>query len=177
MKYLSILVLAFGLLATNVARAEVSVAVLDVQKLLTQSQAAESIQSQSEKLRDSFLEKLSKQEQDLREKEKKLVEDGKSLSKEEFLERKKEFEKEFIETQNMAKKRKAEIDQAYSKAMSKLMDSIYGIVQDVADEKGYSLVLSKQNVVLGEQELDITDNTMKILNDKVSDIKLDVKSN
>ena len=170
------LFLIFGctLVLSGTARAEVSIAVVDVQELLTKSTAAKSIQKQSQKYRDAFLDQLSKQEEELRNSEKELMEEGKSLSKEEFMERKKAFETKFIETQNLAKKRKKEIDQAYSKAMSELMDKIYEIVQDVANDRGYGLVLSKQNVIIGEHSLDISEESLKRLNDSVKKIKLDI---
>ena len=156
--------------------AEVSIAVLDVQHILTRAKASQSIQKQSETYRDEFLEEISKKEKELREEERALIEERNSIEQEKFLERKQAFVKKFIETQELAKQRKGDIDKAYAKAMKTLMDNIYEVVQTIADEENYTLVLSKQNVVVGEQSLDITKASLEALDKKISDIKLDVSS-
>lgn len=176
MKYFLTVFTVFGLFLAGFAHANpVSIAVVDVQQLLTKSEAAKSVQKQTQDLRDKFLKGLSEKEKTLREEEKKLIEQSKELSQEDFLEKKKAFEQKFIDTQTDAKKRKGAIDKAYGKAMKELMDNIYQVVQSVADDNKYGLVISKQSVVIGAQSLDITDESLKRLNDKVSKIKLDVK--
>lgn len=154
------------------AQAQTSIAVVDVQSLLTSSKAAKSIQKQTQDYRDTFLEKLSKQEKDLREKEKALMEKAKSLSKEDLMNEKKSFEEQYLKTQNMAKVQKKSIDQAYGTAMNTLMNNVYEAVQAVADDKSYNLVVTKQSVVIGEDKFDITDDVMGRLNKKVSNIKM-----
>ena len=159
-----------------VAWAQTSVAVVDVKMLLSDSLAAQSIQKQVQEQRTQFLEELSKQEQTLRGMEKSLLEASKSLSSEQVAEKKGEFEKQFSETRQLVQKRKSELDQAVGKAMDQLRDQLFVVVQKIATDKGYDLVISRQNVVVGAKTIDITDESMKALNESISAINLQVNS-
>ena len=152
-KYL--LLISFLCTAPVVAQAQTSVAIVDIQWILAESKAAKSIHKQVKKHRDTFLEELSKQEQGLREQEKKLIEERKTLSKEELAKKQKNFEKKFLETRKLAQEKKRTLDKALGNSMSKLRDYLYTVVGEIAEEKGYDLVISSQQVVLGAKSLNI----------------------
>ncbi len=170
-----VLMCAFAVLTPAMAYAATSVAVLDVQALLTESQAAKSIEKQADERKDKFLAELSKQEQELRDTEKKLSEERASLSKEEFAKTAKEFEEKLMATRQMAQSTKKIYDEATAKALKQLRDKIYEIAQSIASEKGYNLVISKQSVIVGAQDMDITEESMKRLNESISSVTLDIK--
>lgn len=155
--------------------AETSIAVVDVQKLMTESKAAKDIQQQMQKKKDSFLAELSKEETELRDKEKKLVAEKANLSEEEFAKKAKEFEQKLIETRKAAQGKKRTIDEASAKALAKLRNEIYKVVEVISAEKGYNLVISRQYVVLGEKSIDISDEAMTKLDAAITKIPLEAK--
>ncbi|MCK6417415.1 MAG: OmpH family outer membrane protein [Alphaproteobacteria bacterium] len=150
-------------------------AVVDVQKLMSESKAAQSIQNQIKTYREKFLGEMSKKEQTLREAEKSLVEQRASLSAEAFAEKKKAFEKQLLDAREYAQKKKRGLDGAATQALQKLEGELVKVVKAIANEKNLQMVISKQSVVLGDNGLDLTSDAMKRLNAAVSDIKLEVK--
>jgi outer membrane protein len=171
-RFFGLLFLCLFLALPFSAQAETSIAVVDVQALLSRSDAALSIDKQADELKNKFMVDVSKQEQALRENEAKLTSERASLSKEEFAERAKEFEGKLIEMRRAAQIEKRKYDEATTKALNQLRDKLYEIVQQIAKEKKYSLVISKQNVIVGEQSIDITEESLKRLNAALPSISL-----
>lgn len=151
---------------------DISIGVVDVESLLTKSDAAKSIQKQVQSERDKFVKKLKAQESALREMEKELLETAADLEVKELSEKKKAFEKKFSETRVMAQKGKSRIDSALVEAMAKLKKEAFKAVEEVAQEKGQTLILARQHVVASDKSLDISKESMAKLNTAVSDIKL-----
>lgn len=168
--FLALLVLVpFG------ARAETSIAVVDVQTLLSQSEAAKSIEKQVDEFKEKFLSEVSGEEQALRDNEKTLTEQRGSLSKEEFASKAREFEEKLYKMRQTTQGKKRALDEAFSKANGEIRAKVYEIVQQIASEKGFNLVISKQNVIVGEQSIDLTAETMTRLNKALPSIVMDVK--
>jgi Skp family chaperone for outer membrane proteins len=159
------------------ANAQTVIGIVDVQKLMTQSMAAQDIQKQVESFRNKFQEEVSKKEQGLRESEKSLVEQRKTLPADKFEEKKKGFEKELLSTKKYVEGKKKNLNQATAGALEKLESQIVKIVSAIAKEKNFGLVITKQAVVVGDQALDITADVMTRLNTELSSVKMDVKSN
>lgn len=173
-RFLFVVLCLTAIMAPAAARAELSIAVVDVQALLTQSDAAKDIEKQVNQNKEKFLAGLSQQEKTLREEEKKLSDERASLSKEEFAKKAKAFEEKLIATRRDAQEQKRAFDIASGKALGKLRDKLIEVSEEIAKEKSYSLVISKQNVIVGESSMDITEETMRRLNLAVKTIPLEI---
>ncbi len=169
------LLLALMLLAPLSARAETSIGVVDVQALLTQSEAAKSIEKQVAEFKEKFLSEVSGEEQSLRENEKLLTEQRGTLSKDEFTTKAKEFEERLYKMRQKTQGRKRALDEAFSKANGQIRAKVYEIVQQIASARKFNLVITKQNVIVGEESIDLTDETMTRLNKELPSIAMDVK--
>ena len=64
------------------------------------------------------------------------------------------------------------LDEASGAAMDKLREELYLVAQQIANERGYSLVISNRDVIAGEKSLDITEEALKRLNEKLKTIDL-----
>lgn len=159
----------------SAARAEGSIAVVDVRALMNDSKAAKSIQDQLVKHREKFLADLSKQEQKLRDEEQTLAKAQATLEKEEFAQKVKEFEESKLKTRQMVQDQKRALDEGVNEATNTLRTEIFKVVEKIAEEKKYDLVLTRQNVVVGSQNLNITDEAMKRLDKSLSSVKLKIK--
>lgn len=169
-----VLVSVFWLMVLPLAaRAETAIGTIDVQRLLTKSDAALSVQKQIQARRDKFIEEISKEEQILRAKEKELSELRATLPADEFGRRKEEFEKEFMAARQQAQKRKKALDDTGAKAIGRLNDELQKIVKQIAQERGYTLILSRQDIVLSDDSIDISSEAMDRLNKAVSEIALE----
>lgn len=174
-------VLALCLAAVPAARAAepggVSIAVVDVQKLMTDSTAAKSLQGQMDSQRKSFQDEFSRYERELHDSEKTLTAERDKLSADDYTKKREAFEEKLLETRRLVQKRKGALDEAFNKALGQLQEAIIKISAKIADEKGYQLVITRQNVVVVEKSLDITQAVMDRLNKELADVKLKVESN
>lgn len=165
-----------ALLIPSYAMAETSIGVVDVLSLLNDSKAAKSIQQQREALRAQFLEEISATEQELRAEEKKLQEERVELEPEAYAKNRQAYEAKLLEARKAAQEKKRQLEEASAQAMDVLRDQLYIVVQSIAKERGYELVISNKDVIAGEKSLDITEETMKRLNEAVVEIPLKLEA-
>jgi outer membrane protein len=151
-----------------------TIAVVDVQKLISQSKAGQDIEKQLETRKTKFLTELQQQEQKLREDEKALAGKRATLSQEDFAKQAKEFEEKLTKTRGEAQERKKALEEAAAKGVLKLRDEILKVVKGIADTEGYTLVINRQNVVLSSDGIDITDKTLAQLDKNISAIPLEI---
>lgn len=165
----------FLFLAAPAAYAQASLAVVDVDRLLSVSAAAQSVQKQVDEKRKTFLSEIEAEENKLREAQKKLESESKDLGKEELTKKVQAFEEKRLEARKLLQGRKASLDKAYGLAMKTLSTKIAEVVQDVANEKEYDLVITRQNVIVGSTSLDITDEVLARLDKALPRVDLKVE--
>lgn len=153
----------------------VSIAVVDVQSLLNDSAAALDVKKQAAELRDSYQKEFEELEKNLRGMEKDFVAQKDKLNEEQIVAKRKEFEKQLIDAQMQVKKRKKQLEEAVGKATSELRSKILEIVATMSTQRGFQLVISRNDVVIVSSELDITREVMDELNNDLKTIKLDIK--
>lgn len=174
--YLSLVIALCVIFASHKVVAQTTnIAVVDVEKILNDSKAGQSIQSQLKKRREAFQKEFSSKENELMESEKKLVDEKASLDPEEFSKKRREFEKKLLETRNLFQKRRNSLDKGLGNAFTDLRKNIIEVTAEVSDEAKYQVVLTRDSVVIVEKSMDITDEVLKRLNKKVPTIKLDIK--
>lgn len=171
--FLSLVLLSAPVLAQDLAGN--SVAVVDLQALVVKSKAAQNIGEQLESERKVILKELSDKEKVLIEEEKKLVGERDTLAKEEFAKKVQAFEKDKINLQKLSIERRNMLGEASVVAERQLMEKITEVVGEIAAEKNYALVITKQNVIVGAQSLEITDEALTRLDKAVSKIKVEFK--
>lgn len=157
------------------AGAQSAIAVVDTQKVMRDSEAAQSIEKQLKTYREKFHAELTKKEQALREEQKDISDKRTTLAPEELKERAVDFEKKLNETRRFTDNRKRVLEEAYLKAMATLEAKMFEVVQKIASTKGYDLVLSRQSIVVGERSIDITDEVMEEINKSLSHVDLKVE--
>lgn len=148
------------------------IAVVDVEKLLKDSKAADSIEKQLIERREKLKEKVLAQEKNLRETEQSIVDQKAKLSKEDFEKKKKEFEKQLIEARQQLQKDKRGLEKSAGMAIDELRRNIVEIIAEMADKEKYDLVITRQNVVLAVKSMEITEPVMTELNKRVDKIDL-----
>lgn len=152
-----------------------TIAVVDLQYLVSNSKAGTSIRNQLDKQRDAYRVQIEKQENDLRKAEKELAEQQSKLSQDEFIKKGKAFQEKVMTAQRTVQERRMAFDKAYATSMEKLREHIVKIVADMAGKKNIALVLNRQEVVLVEAKMDMTQDVLKALDAKVTSIPVSVK--
>lgn len=163
------------LFLSTVSLANTTIAVVDVDAILSQSKAAKSLKAQVDKKRKSFLDSVKEEEDKLRKEQKEIEGKRDSLSKEELVKKAQEFEKGRLNARKSIQEQKSKLDKAYSKSMNMLTKVIFEVCQEIADEREIDLVITRQNIIVGNMSLDITKDVLERLNKKLPNVSLDVK--
>jgi|GEM_PF-503584 Skp family chaperone for outer membrane proteins len=152
------------------------IAVVDVQGLVADSKAGKSIQSQIQKQRESFQAEFSSLEKELGDLQKKLSDEKADQNSKEFQAKRKEFETKMANANNLVQKRRQSLEKGAADAVLELRKEIVKIVADIADKEKYTIVISRQDVILVEKDMDITGKVLAELDKKLSDVKLKLDS-
>lgn len=147
-----------------------TIAVIDMQRIMRESQAVRSIQQQVEKQRSDYQEKLSTKEQELRQADEELARQRTILSSEAFKEKRQQLEQRVSELQREIRTRKRELDQTYGKAIRKVQKELAQIVSDIMQKRGIDLVLTKTSVFLVHKDMEITETALSRLNENLSSV-------
>lgn len=151
------------------------IAIVDVQGLMSSSKAGKSIQDQIARQRDSFKDEFTKMEKDLTETQKKLAEQ-KDLSPEDAAAKKKDFETRLMEANRLVQQRRQALEKAAAEATMDLRKGVVKVVAEIASKEGYDVVLTSQNVIVSQDEMDITAAVLKAMDKDMPDLKLKVDS-
>ena len=148
------------------------VAVIDVQRILKDAKAAKDVESQLEAKRASYLEELKGHERTLKATEQALMAEREKLSPEELTKKRQEFEGKILETRKLAQQHRQTLEGTANTALNDIRKEIFLIVAEMSEKDGYDLVLTRQNVILADKSMDITDTVLKALDKKISKVKL-----
>jgi Skp family chaperone for outer membrane proteins len=151
------------------------IAVVDIEKILEKSKAAVSVQGQVSEKRKSFLTEVETAEKSLRETQKAIEKESKTLSKEELMKKAQEFETKRLDARKSIQEKKGKLDAAYTEAMNLLTKNIYEVCQKIADEQKIDLVITRQNIIVGNMALDITAEVLKRMDESLPTLDLKVK--
>lgn len=177
-KYISYFVFfaTFVVLAMPVsARAELSIAVVDIEKILSEAKASKAVQKQVEDLRKSFLSEVETAEKKLRKEQTEIQEKREGMSQEDLAKKVQALSQSQMEARKKIQERKAKLDTAYTEAMNKLTKTIYEVCQKIADEREIELIITRQNIIVGSMSLDITADVLKEIDTTLPKLSVDVK--
>ena len=169
-KIILITILLFIFFPVN---AEDNIAYLDMSLMMSKSLAGQSIQNQLDKNHKKNIKDFSKKEKIFKEMEEKILSKKNVLSKEDY---ENEISKLRKEVKNFRIKRKGAIDSLTKKrleSIQKLLDILSPILGEYAKERNISVIIDKKYIIVGKTELNITNDILKLLDDKVKKINLD----
>ncbi len=175
MAFLSFLAIAALTPVKSHAADAPTIAIVDVEKILAEAKAAQSLQKQIQAKKESFQKEFAAKEKELKTAETSLLAEQGKVTAEEFAKKRKSYEEKILETQKLFKKRRSALDEGLNKAMTELRKSIVEAGSTVADEKNYDIVVTRESVLIADKALDITADVLKALDAKTADIKLTVE--
>lgn len=151
-----------------------AIGVIDVQSVLRQSLAARSIQEQIDTRREAYQSQVSEEERVLREAEQDLARKRAILSVEDYQTAVRDFQAGVADIQRKVQARKRGLDEAFAKAMSEVRQKMVSAVAEIAEERGYDLVLFKNQIVIAAKSLDITEEVRRRLDEALPRVEVDL---
>ncbi len=176
-----LLVLAVGVLrlsggAPAVKAQELAPAVIgivEVQAIMREATAAKSLQEQIEARRTQYQIEISAEEERLRGVEQELARQRSILSPEAYAKRRRDFEGDVAAVQRIVVDRRRELDQAYAGGVRILQIEVTKIIEEIATKKGITLVLPQAQTLYVDKELRISREVLKLLDERLPDVKLE----
>ena len=174
MKIRSLLLLIFFIFFSKISLShEKSIVYIDLNKIMRNSIAGKSITSQLENNHKKNISKFKKIEEELKKEEAKIISQKNVITKE-------EFEKKIIDLRDKANKFRKErndninnLNNQRLEATSKMITLVRPILSEFSDKNSISLIIDKKNIIIGKTLLDITDDVLKIIDEKIGKIQLD----
>ena len=150
----------------NTVQAAEKIAYIDIDFLLNQSLAGKSITKKLETQYSKDIEQFKITEKKLMDEEKKLI----SLSQDDFIKKINELKnkvKLFNERRSNSLKLLNEIK---NKSTSILIKAINPLIENYAKENTIDIILPKSGILIAKSELEITDQILELLNEKIKEI-------
>ena len=141
----------FFLIFTFSVAEEQKIVYLNIEKIMQNSIAGKSIKKQLENLYSKDLEKFKKNDELLKNKEKKLIAQKNILSQEDFQKELTNLRSEIIKFQKDQVRARENINKLRIGATSKLISKLSPILQDYAKKNSISLILQKKNIIMGKK--------------------------
>ena len=175
MKFNKILlkILFFIVLSMSYANANQKIVFIDIQKILTESISGKYLNSNISKLQDKKIIEFKKDKVNFQNEEKKLIGKKNILEKSKFEEQVNILRTEIITFNNKKKKFSENLNKKRLNGTNKILNTLNPILQDYASKNSISIILQKKNILLGENSTDITQDIIKLLDNKIKKISLE----
>ncbi|NVK18123.1 MAG: OmpH family outer membrane protein [Methylocystaceae bacterium] len=149
-----------------------NVAVVNFQKVMAVSAAPKNVREQVKAIREQYRTEVQKEEAELLKANQDLAQKQSLLSPESFKEERRKFEQKVREVQKKVQQKNLDLQKAQNEALEKINQNLREVVLKIAADKGYSLVLRRENTVVVADKYDISDEVIKQLNAKLPSIKV-----
>jgi Skp family chaperone for outer membrane proteins len=146
------------------------IAIIDVQRILDESMAAKSVQKQLEQQRAKFQSEIEGEENGLRQTEQDLSKSRDQIAADVYADREQQLRNRFLTVERHVQARRKVLDQAFTDSMNAVRASLLEIVDTVAHEHGANLVIVKQQALWVDKPLDVTDEVLGRLNQKLPQV-------
>ena len=152
--------------------AEEKIVYLDVNFLLSQSEAGKYINIELKKINDKNIEEFKSIESSMKTEEEKLLTQKNILKEEEFNNKANKLRDKYKSYQELKKEKNNELKKLRDNAGKQILLIINEILADYSNKNKISLIMEKKNIVIGKTDLDITKIILNLLNTKIKKVEL-----
>jgi Skp family chaperone for outer membrane proteins len=171
MKKIYLLIIILIPIISNNLKAEVPY-IVDFKYILNESEAGKKAQNFLKTKLKKGLDNLKSKEKKIQDEEKKLIEQKKLITPEEYKKKVTELRQKVSSLQKERNVLLESVANSRSKARAELLKNLNPILKDYMKEKKIRMVLDRKSILLADENLEITDDIVKILNQKLKSINL-----
>lgn len=156
----------------NAKDVPIVIGTLDWQVIQTQSKAGKSLVAELQKRAKAVNADVSKKEQAIRAKRQQLEQQRASLQAADYNAKRTAIDKEFEALRKDSNAKRKELEKARNAGFEQMLKALDGVIRDVANKRGLTLILHRSAVVLGPDVWDITEEVKKALDAKLPSVKI-----
>ena len=172
MKSIKIILISLFLLLSLQTKLFSEIRYVDFKYVLNESTAGKAAQNYLKKKLDNGIKDLKKKEKSIQDEEKKIIQQKKLISAEEYKKKVKALREKVSSLQTQRKNLVDTLAKQRSKARSELLKALNPVIKDYMKENTIRLVLEKKSILLADENLNITKEITDLLNKKLKSIKL-----
>lgn len=164
--------IVYNLWGLGVAHSEVTIAIIDVQRVVNESIIGKAARSNMESQIQKSKVKLSNLQADLEKGKSDLQKQAGILSGSALEERREALGKKQLEVQRAYQDMQERLAKTNDKEIRRVVEEVQKVVDEMAEEKGYSFIFEKdrQSVIYANPRIDITQEVVKILDKRKVDL-------
>ena len=163
--FIFILIIFFS--ATSFSKSNENIAYIDLDNIVKNTKAGKSIIDKLKTSKDTALKKFEKKEKALKKVEEDINKQKNVLSKEELKNKISDFRKEIASFRNDREKLINDFNTKKIQEFEKFFKKITPIIGEYAEQKNIDIVLDKKNIFLANKNNDITNEIIKLIDDKI----------
>jgi len=152
--------------------AEEKIFYLDVNFLLSESEAGKYINNELQLINNKNIEEFKKIENSIKTEEEKLLKQKNILKEDEFNNKVNKLREKYKSYQELKNTKNNDLKILGDKAGNQILKIINEILAEYSTKNKISLIIEKKNIVIGKTELDITKNILVLLNAKIKKVEL-----
>ena len=168
--FAKVFILVFFIGASN---ANENIRFININYILNNSEVGKTlnkiIENKSKKI-NSELNDLGKK---IENKKKKIISQKNILKKEEYEKLVKTYENELKKFNNIRTKKNEDFNKYRMNSQKKIIEALNPLITAFLKKESVQILLQKEQIIFGDKELDITEEILKIFNDKHKKIKFD----
>jgi Skp family chaperone for outer membrane proteins len=168
-KIIFIFLLTINLSSLNASE---KIVYVDMNKIMSTSLVAQSLKKKLNKYNETSLNKFKKTLESLRAEENKLIAQKNVIDENEFKEKAKKIQNSFNEYKKNIDQYNNDLKKKQIDANAQILKNLTPILSEFSKNNATSLIIDKKNVIIGKTNLDITDEIIKKLNEKIKDVNL-----
>jgi len=148
------------------AAAQVNIAVIDVQRVVTESDPGKQALQKLKQLQDAKIDEGRALQQELATMQDQMSKQRFTLSEERLAELSKQLEDKQIALQRFQDDAERELDEARRRELGGLEGRIIPVINEIGSERGYTLIFNKfqSGLVYADDAVDITDDVIRRFN-------------
>ncbi len=151
-----------------------SIAIIDLNLILSESKAAKDATKQFEKIQNDTESEIVESDKKMLEERNKLIEQQSIIAPEAFEVKAKDYENKLQNYQAEKQGKLRKLEGVLQKARNEILENVKPILEDLSKELGVTVILEKNSVLLSATNMDITDVVIKKLNKDLPKIKVSI---
>jgi outer membrane protein len=149
------------------AQPPLTIMVVDVQALLQNSKSAKMVRQQIEQKRAEYAKEISHQEETLRQERDALQRQQASLSADALNQKGREFQQKVNDLDRNVQSKRQSLERSNAEALEKIQEVMLKIITDIAKDRKANLVFQRSELVLFDQNFDVTDEVLQKLDEQL----------
>tara|TARA_B100000902_G_scaffold357698_1_gene372350 strand:+ start:159 stop:677 length:519 start_codon:yes stop_codon:yes gene_type:complete len=163
----------FIFLLTGISNANENIKFININYIVNNSEAGKTLNKIIENKSKKITSELNNMGKKIENKKDKIISQKNIIKKEEYEKLLKSYEEEVKKFNNIRKKRNEDFNKFRVNSQKKILETLNPIITSFLKKDSVQILLQKEQIIFGDNKLDITNDILKIFNDKHKKIKFE----